>query len=245
MEFLMNLGTELLAGVIGFVIGWASKSLRTLIRNRRAGRFWGSLLADNPQIVLGRAEGVSEPTGATSIGDAMGFAELRTHLKSLNLPDVDFKFDEYLQDEDLKPNLILIGGPGINKVTQQVLSMIAPELVFSSRTHLATVRDIKRDKEYRQVVDPDSKKVITDFAIILKTQNPFNPYNQVLLVAGISGFGTWAAVEYLVSKEFHKEFHKSPLASKQGSFECLVQTDVVLKRPYNVRRLELRPIAET
>jgi hypothetical protein len=243
MDFLKDLLKDLpreiviviVTSPVVFLLGYGFNRLKKIILSIRAGRFWNRFVKDG-LLVLGSGK-VPEPTRCVPVGDAMAFVKLQTYFKSEILSDIDFKIADslQLQGDDLKSNLILIGGPGINNITKRVLNMIKSQLSlsFSSLTGRTVVRDSRTGKEYELSRNRDTGEVTEDYAMIIKTQNPLNPCKLVLIIAGISGYGTWAGAEHTISEEFQK----TSLVSDRKSFECLLQTDVALKRPHNVREV--------
>jgi len=109
---------------------------------------------------------------------------LGTIIKSPNLPN--YKLDTEIKERDLKKNLILVGGPKANMIVERVNKKLPIYFDF-----------------YREwnIVSPFSKNIYTedDIGIIAKIKNPFNPKNQVLVLAGKRFRGTRASILGLVN----------------------------------------------
>ncbi len=94
---------------------------------------------------------------------------------------LNVKLDTEVRDNDLRQNLILIGGPIVNKITEK----INPSL------------PIRFDKANRWNVWSNLSKNYypeDEIGIIVKEKNPFNTSKSVLLIAGKRYSGTKAAM---------------------------------------------------
>jgi hypothetical protein len=240
LDKLIDLSVNLLAALIGFVIGWGWQRIKTEIRNKRARRLWKPFVTGDSRIVLGRVSGFTEPTGFSSVGCARGLAELQIHFKLLNLPEIIVEYDDDLHGDDLKSNLILIGGPAVNTITRQVLSRIGSKLRFGIPTHPEAIHDAAKNREYVPSRRTDTNEIDVDYGMIIKAKNPFDPSKQVLVIAGSWGYGTWAGARFTSSKEFIED----PVVLDSKSFECLIETDVVLRTPQDIRVVFLRPLED-
>ena len=96
-----------------------------------------------------------------------------------HIDDLSVRLDTEVRSEDLQKNLILIGGPVVNMITQKVNDQLP----------------IRFDKEQNwAIVSRISKKAYhaDECGIIVKTKNPFNPKKWILVVAGKRYSGTRA-----------------------------------------------------
>jgi len=112
--------------------------------------------------------------GYYGIDLALFLGTFLTHLDELSV-----RLDTEVRSEDLQRNLILIGGPVVNTITQKVNDQLP----------------IKFDKENNWAIKSTiSKKLYHEDAcgIIVKAKNPFNPKKWVLVVAGKRYAGTRA-----------------------------------------------------
>jgi len=102
------------------------------------------------------------------------------------------KYDTELRDDDLKNNLIVIGGPGVNYVTKRInkkLPIRFENVKYKGNYYVSFYSDVSK-KRYS-----DEK-----YGIIVKIRNPFDKTKQILLVAGIRFWGTKAAVLAFLQK---------------------------------------------
>ena len=113
--------------------------------------------------------------------------------------------DTEIRKEDLKDNLILIGGPVINKVTRLVNKDL--QIKFN---------------EKRNIYSELSKKTYSDddVGIIVKTENPFDKEKSILVIAGKRYSGTRAAI-----LSFLKKFDE---IQKGNKFRKSVNAKIVL-----------------
>lgn len=96
------------------------------------------------------------------------------------VPKFNVKLDTEVREKDLKKNLILIGGPIVNNITEK----INPKLPIRFEKPNWVIKSDISNKKYPQ----------DEIGIIVKTKNPFNPKKFVLLIAGKRFSGTRAAI---------------------------------------------------
>jgi DNA-binding transcriptional ArsR family regulator len=94
------------------------------------------------------------------------------------VPKINVKLDTEIRDEDLQNNLIIIGGPIVNKVMEKVNAQLPIRFeqgsIYSSFTH----------ENYPQ----------DECGIVVKAVSPFNKDRSILVVAGKRFSGTRAAI---------------------------------------------------
>jgi len=107
-------------------------------------------------------------------------------------PEVSTKLDTEVREEDLKNNLILIGGPGVNAVTSKVNSKlpISFERIKDQGNFYSSFHSNISGKNYSE----------EGCGIIVKTKNPFDKTKEILLIAGRRFFGTRAAILAFLQK---------------------------------------------
>src|SRR5574341_367514 len=139
--------------------------------------------------------------GYYGIDLALFLGTFLTHLDELSV-----RLDTEVRSEDLQKNLVLIGGPVVNTITQQVNDKLP--LTFDKDANWAIKSNIS-NKVYHA----------DECGIIVKTRNPFNPKKWILVVAGKRYAGTRA-----VTLAFIKYF--SELA-KGNSVDAKIRARVV------------------
>lgn len=97
------------------------------------------------------------------------------------VPGLNVKLDTEVREEDLKNNLILIGGPVINTVVERINSKLP--IRFDKKNNWCIVSSLS-GKSYHS----------DETGVIVKIKNPFNPKKSILLVAGKRYAGTKAVM---------------------------------------------------
>lgn len=97
------------------------------------------------------------------------------------IPKTNVKLDTEIRADDLKQNLILIGGPVVNKVTDKINDKLP----------------IHFDSKFKRNIHSSLTKQVylaDNCGVIVKVKNPFNHEKSVLVIAGKRFSGTQAAV---------------------------------------------------
>ncbi len=94
------------------------------------------------------------------------------------VPQFNVKLDTEVRDEDLQNNLILIGGPVVNKIVDKVNAKLP--IRFEDGNLKSTISN--------EIYPQD------ECGLIVKTRNPFNKDKFILVVAGKRYSGTRAAI---------------------------------------------------
>ena len=97
------------------------------------------------------------------------------------VPDLNVRLDTEVRQEELKNNLILLGGPVVNKITKDVNEKMP--IFFDKNNHWAVKSNISKN-----IYPTDETGLIVSF------KNPFNKEKNILLVAGKRYSGTRAAI---------------------------------------------------
>ena len=82
----------------------------------------------------------------------------------------------------------------------------------------------------------DRTSIGVDYALVIRTANPFAPRRSVLQFGGIYGYGTWAGARFAASEVF---LDNKVIASGRP-FECLLVTDVLRGYPQAMQVLAAR-----
>ena len=103
------------------------------------------------------------------------------------VPQFNVKLDTEVRDEDLQSNLILIGGPVVNKIVEKVNAKLP------IRFENGNIKSTISNENYPQ----------DECGLIVKAKNPFNKDKYILVVAGKRFSGTRAAIIAFL-KDFKK-----------------------------------------
>ncbi len=215
---------------------------KEVIQSKAAQEFWKAFVQGKLQVVTGhftkedvsREDKVWEPAGLIGAGDAHAIADLRTFFGVMGLSDFDVLYADrdYKDDDDArKRNLILLGASDYNPITKMAMDDIKSTLRFgpSKEGHQIAIYDPTTDgKLWDWHIDSESG-TLTDYCLIVKTENPFPEHKgkQLLLVAGCTGFGTWAGIYFVTSLKFLED----DLVSSGAPCEFLIETKVRLGKP--------------
>lgn len=100
------------------------------------------------------------------------------------VPVFNVKLDTEVRESDLENNLILIGGPITNKITQKINSKLP------IRFENGNIKSTLSKETYQQ----------DEIGMIVKIKNPFNKEKSILVVAGNRFAGTKAAIIAFLKK---------------------------------------------
>jgi len=106
------------------------------------------------------------------------------------VPSFVYKLDTQITKDDLKKNLILIGGPKVNILIDKLNDRMP--IRFDKERDWSVYSSISRNHYYDE-----------DIGIVIKTDNPFNKNSKVLIMAGKKFKGTRAAT-IAVMKHYDK-----------------------------------------
>lgn len=243
-EIIIGLVINLVSALIGFFGGRVYDRAMFHLRTRKARQFWKVFAKERTLIVIGRFREFEqfEPSGFLGVGDAIALAELESFYERLGLPKPPVAYADRLSGDQLKQNLILLGGPDANSVSEKVARRIEATLRFGEKAvHDIYVVDHSEGRVYSPSISSSSAAAGTDYGLVYKAKNPFSVDDAVLLIAGSFGYGTWAGVRYVTSDAF---FH-SPAVGKAVEFELLIETDVDLGVPQAIKQVAFRSLQPT
>jgi hypothetical protein len=229
----------------------SKEEYKTVIESPSALQFWKPFVQGKLRVVTGRFTRTSkklevwEPAGLLGVGDAMAIADLRTFFGVMGLSDFEVSYASSETTVDLDTNLILLGGPDYNNITALAMKKIKSTFRFADTEqpyHQIAITDEKTDSKTKGKLWDYKEKAsgeLTDYSLIIRRANPFYPDKQLLLVAGCSGYGTWAGIRFVTSVEFLE----LPLVSRGEPGEFLIKTKVMFEKPLKPKLVdEPRPL---
>jgi len=100
-------------------------------------------------------------------------------------PEEPVQIDTQLAEKDLKNNLILIGGPGVNSITAKINNRLPVrfQAARGQKGYFLSIYSSASDKTYKE-----------EEGLILKIKNPFDKTKEILVISGKRRAGTKAAV---------------------------------------------------
>jgi len=158
-------------------------------------------------------------------------------LEKLNFKgEIKFRYANKFNDEDEKSkNIISICSPRRNVFTREILNEIRDRGSFffdedkeSEKYNIKNNRNVGvsyNSPSYEQIEQfvkdksDISAQKIDDFAIVSKLDNPKNPKNKILILAGIRGIGSWGVAE-MFKKDWKVIYER--VGKKIDSFSAVV-----------------------
>ncbi len=146
----------------------------------------------NATIIIGSPE----PHGPTKVRakDGPAAANLGLFLATFltYIPKTSVMLDTEVREDDLRNNLILVGGPGVNAIVNRVNKKLP--IRFEQVKY--------QNNYYSGFFSSITNKIYSEEScgIIVKTRNPFDKNKEMLVVAGRRAEGTKAAVLSLMQK---------------------------------------------
>lgn len=184
-----------------------------------------------------------------AIEDVFALRNVLRVLSELEIETPKIYHPENLSDTDKTKNVISIGGPTRNKFTKQILHAVAGTLIRFDRSTQATdqleIRIGKhksfRSASYANATREGLQSRSRDTALLLRIPNPFNPANEVIVIAGIRGIGTWGASDCLrkSAKTLADELRKKVSNPKAGFLAII---DVVYEN-FDILHTTIRELA--
>ncbi|MFH1364034.1 MAG: ArsR family transcriptional regulator, partial [Candidatus Aenigmatarchaeota archaeon] len=100
-------------------------------------------------------------------------------IKTLNI--YNYKLDVHMRKDDLKNNLILIGGPKINTIVNKINNDLP---IYFDKDDNWSIKSTITGNSYHE----------EENGMIIRMKNPFNKNKQILIMAGIRSVGLRAAI---------------------------------------------------
>ncbi|ASJ15684.1 hypothetical protein A3L04_00625 [Thermococcus chitonophagus] len=112
-------------------------------------------------------------------------------------PRIEVKADKDLTEDDLKQNLILIGGPVANKITAQLNDNLPIKFTFNgswtivrNSTAVGTIKSFRIASGNITKVYPGLNALKDAYGFMEILKNPWNRNNYILVIAGVDRYGT-------------------------------------------------------
>jgi len=238
-EILNSVLENLLWAVIVFILISFQKLFFTIIPNRR---LWNIKNIQNVSVVASAS--MEEDTGqyirkATGVGQLRALAAV---INSLNLAYKNMNINDILLSSEhlgtrIEEDLILLGGPKNNKVTRKCMDRLLEirKVIDQERDIITwypqTENKIPSEPKMYQAITKD-KKVIQDYGVIIRVQNPFSiTGSQLCIFSGGHTHGTIAAAQYFTQSLKKNIFRKNI----PPNYICLVKCDIIDDEPCNIQ----------
>jgi len=251
MGILIAILVALVAALILSLLSLLWRTSRHQLTYRRARALWRPFAFGDVKIIVGDLTQEYtelkefEAGGLVGTGDVQAAANLVAYFEKVGFlgfnRSADVVYGNRLPGEIYGRNLICIGGQDANEATKEMFARIDHTLEGDAYE----IRDATGSGPYELVREqPDSQGVSAvtfDYGVLIKTRNPEDAARQVLIIAGCSGYGTWAGAKLACSEEFIRD----PRVSPGRPIECLYSVDVINGVPQKPQLLDVRPLLPT
>jgi hypothetical protein len=233
------IGERILQALVGLLVGLALAWLIKRIRRHIARKVWQ--LHDPKTVVVCVAQSASATTRqytrwSTGSGQVRALALIAPHLaraySHVELQNV--LFPDQVTGSNLERDLIILGGPITNSLTNKVLNKFDPSLPVTFDGSDIVVTGNGHSERFSATTSDGT--VLEDVGLILWGTNPFDEGKRLVLIGGSHTYGVTAAARYLTS-----HYGKLRKMSKKSFIEvvrAVVDNDHVLP-PRSVWKQEL------
>lgn len=264
MALIQQILIQLIVAAIAFLGGFFLQRLRTMWTYFGARNFWRPLLRRDLILVLGdgfpNLRGF-EATDLIGRGDLIASYALTAHFSRMGFriqpTFADKAVGVDLTGGSLRVNVISLGGPDGNSISQSYLSKMCPSYTIewprsAHRSRNATDKNSltpprlvyagEKDETAEPFLQPTIKDgaVVKDYGIVIRARNVFIPRanepsasrqgKRVVIIYGCYGYGTLAAVLYSQTQQFLKM-----VDNESDDIECVISCDVVAGTPQGFR----------
>lgn len=123
------------------------------------------------------------------------YSSLNKIYSQLNIKFCTSEEFKYIPGNPYASNLILIGGPDYNKVTEHFMEQTPFEFSQNSTDETILVH-----KQKNQVFKPEFKsqkniEEVTDYGFFVKMPNPYNPDKKLIMINGIHTYGVYGTAK--------------------------------------------------
>lgn len=229
MDLIIDFLIQIIEVVIIFILGFISQEIYKIIYfSKPLQKIWGfESKKEEICVVIGNiAEGEWKRLRAP--GDVRAYGEVISVLRNNYKKELinSFFSKEFHSQQLRKYNVISIGGPKWNWVTQKILEELGNPFEFDLENRKLVDKRYDPPKEYDVKIDNGAK---TDYGVIIKTTNPYKNDKSILIFMGYTTNGVLAAVRCLSEfKEYimkNKNLKKKFLNSK--NYSVVVRTTII------------------
>ena len=125
------------------------------------------------------------PSPLTGVMDAMALAQIGAWLAHQKI-SFELRIDSSVSEEERAENLILLGSPTSNRLTEETAKGIPSEKFTFTKDGILVVHEVNYAEG--------------DCGIAIRRANPFNAKRRVLCFAGVGPLGTAAAADFCINR---------------------------------------------
>ncbi|MEU9480936.1 hypothetical protein [Streptomyces sp. NPDC048191] len=177
-------------------------------KTRAERRMWRPILKNGRplKLVLTCRKGpFPRSTHRTSINEVRVLLEFTPIFESIG---IEYKITDSLEAPDTElssANLLVLGGPAVNDVSRRTFGAIQDTLPVS--INLEEVAITIANRRYAPEYDSEGQKVVKDYGLVVRCQNPFDPSHKTaaFIVMGCHGFGTAGSAQLLRDRNLARQ----------------------------------------
>ena len=231
-SILSNLTANLIWLVLGGIVTIMARYFHVVFPTKQ---LWGLFEPDKAIICTAttKVDAGKYLRPSTGIGQLKAITHIVTSLNKA-YKNFDYKnilFSEETIKQDIENDIILLGGPKNNKITELFFKNFDYyNLVLQDGEEDSAIYWQKTNKIYRGTIE--NGKVRKDFGIIIKMNNLFSTdkNTKILLFSGCHTYGTIAAARY-----FCDYLHKDLKWKKKKNYILLLSCDVIDDYPVKIK----------
>jgi hypothetical protein len=137
MQVFIQSAEGLITGILAFLLGLLWQRINKIVLNHRARRFWRPVMSKDVKLVVSRFRRQQgfEASGLIGAGDVVAMHNLSRYFTQIGFRSFDITFNDQLGYGDtlgrsLRADLILLGGPDSNTLTNEVVKHLSLGISF-------------------------------------------------------------------------------------------------------------------
>ena len=237
-----NIYGNLVASFLWFILGNITFYIYRLYKVvKPTERLWK--IADHKNLIICAATSTKTDTGkyvrpSTGIGQvrALGYA-IESISKAYNIKIQNILLSDDQVQKQIEKDIIILGGPKNNIISRLFLDKLTSIKDIIDQEGNTIIWKVKNEEKEFNAIEKE-QKVVKDFGLIIRGQNPFangNSKTSFSLFTGCHTYGTIAAAKYFTEDYIHQQ----PLFSKgYKNVILLVECDVIDGFPVAVQTIK-------
>jgi hypothetical protein len=213
---------NLLASVILLILGYSFERFRKYFKTRSIRHIWRPFLnSKNVSLILSTRLGpYPRSIPRISLLEMQGYVNISKRLSSVGI-EISLKDSQVRLNEIKDKDLIVLGGPIANNVSNEIWELISPNIPFSLEIENQVL--YMADKKYEPIIG-NREKFIKDYGIVIRQPQPFNPERTLLFCMGCHGFATYGITLYVTEFNYAKKLAEA--VGNKNSFVALIEFDI-------------------
>lgn len=233
-DVILSVLLNILASVLYFALGAGSLFFLAKLRTWSKTRLVSQIYNDKTLVVALTTRDGPLPRSTARV--SLTEVEAVVNLKSLVGEKIHIELMKHPPETALlsNKNVLCLGGTLANTVTAQALEILKNKFPFIFQID-APRKIVIADRSYEPVYSQDGSVVLRDYAVIVKTENPFSETavknKKIFIIMGLHGYGTRGAVIALMDSKISKEIWRKV---KTGDFSAVIRIEIDRNQRLNV-----------